>query len=209
MLGVYGGTFNPVHYGHLRTAFEVKEFFRLHEIRLIPCRIPAHREAPAVSAELRLQMLQLAIADLPGWIADRRELDRSGPSYMVDTLASLRDEFPEQAIVLFMGADAFEGIESWHRWADLFLFAHVVVMTRPGYQTGRLSSALASKITDDADRLRSTRKGALYFHNVTPLAISSSKIRQLIAAGCEPKFLMPDEVIQAIYQHNLYQQTGL
>jgi len=127
----------------------------------------------------------------------------------VDTLASLRDEFPEQAIVLFMGADAFEGIETWHRWTDLFLFAHVVVMTRPGYKTGTLSSKLASKITDDVDRLRCTRGGALYFHNVTPLAISSSKIRQLIAAGCDPKFLMPDAVIQAIYQHNLYQQTGL
>ena len=103
MIGIYGGTFNPVHYGHLRTALEVKALFQLDELRLIPCRIPAHREQPVVTAEMRLQMLQLAVADTPGLQIDCRELDRAGPSYMVDTLQSLRQEFgAETGLVLLI-----------------------------------------------------------------------------------------------------------
>ncbi len=207
MLGVYGGTFNPVHYGHLRTAFEVSEFFKLDQLRLIPCRIPAHRQQPAVSAETRFQLLQLAVADLPGWIADRRELDRPGPSYMVDTLASLRQEFPQESIILFMGQDAFNGLESWHCWRRLFDYAHIVVITRPGYPRRINSTWLQHRLTQTAAELRHKSTGSLYFHTVTPLDISSSNIRALIKAGRQPKFLMPDNVIQAINQQQLY-QTG-
>ncbi len=207
MLGVYGGTFNPVHYGHLRTAFEVTEFFKLDQLRLIPCRIPAHRQQPAVSAETRFQLLQLAVADLPGWIVDRRELDRPGPSYMVDTLASLRREFPAETIVLFMGQDAFNGLENWHCWRQLFDYAHIVVITRPGYPRQVDSVWLQHRLTRTATVLRHKPAGLLYFHSVTPLDISSSAIRALIRAGRQPKFLMPDNVIQAIDQQQLY-QTG-
>ncbi len=207
MLGVYGGTFNPVHYGHLRTAFEVTEFFQLDQLRLIPCRIPAHRRPPSVSAETRFKLLQLAIKGMPGWIADRRELDRPGPSYMVDTLASLRQEFPEEAMLLFMGQDAFNGIEQWHCWRRLFDYAHIVVMTRPGYQKQISSEWLHEKLTQTAPEVRHKPSGLLYFHTVTPLDISSSNIRALIRAGRQAKFLMPDNVIQAIDQQKLY-QTG-
>jgi nicotinate-nucleotide adenylyltransferase len=207
MLGVYGGTFNPVHYGHLRTAFEVFEFFALDQLRLIPCRIPAHRQQPAVSAEIRFQLLQLAIAGMPGWIADRRELERPGPSYMVDTLASLRQEFSKESILLFMGQDAFNGLEKWHCWQQLFDYAHIVVMTRPGYQKQISSDWLQNKLTQKPAALQHKIAGLLYFHAVTPLDISSSDIRALIKAGRQPKFLMPDNVIQAINQQQLY-QTG-
>jgi len=113
MIGVYGGTFNPVHFAHLRTALEVAEIFALEQVRLIPCRIPAHRDQPDVSADMRLAMLQLASADVSQFVVDRRELDRDGPSYMVDTLHSLRLEHPHSGLILFMGADAFSGLEKW------------------------------------------------------------------------------------------------
>ncbi len=205
MLGVYGGTFNPVHYGHLRTAFEVSEFFQLERLHLIPCKNPAHRQQPGVSAEIRLRLLQLAIEGMSGWVAERRELDRPGPSYMVDTLASLRAEFPEESIILFMGQDAFNGIEGWYRWQQLFDYAHVVVMTRPGFHRQTGSRWLKDKQTETDQSLRQAKAGALFFQPVTPLDISSSNIRKLIQAGRQPKFLMPDNVIQAINQQKLYQ----
>jgi nicotinate-nucleotide adenylyltransferase len=142
MIGVYGGTFNPVHYGHLRTALEVKELFELEQLRLIPCRVPPHRDEPEVPAHIRLQMLEAAVSGTPGFSVDRRELDRAGPSYMVDTLHSLRSEIGNMPLLLFIGADAFGGLERWHQWQRLFDYAHIVVMTRPGYAGLALSAFL-------------------------------------------------------------------
>ncbi len=204
MIGVYGGTFNPVHYGHLRTALEVCEYFALDSLRLIPCRLPPHRQYPEVSAELRLRMLEIAVAELRDFVVDRRELDRDGPSYMVDTLHSLRDEFPDQPLVLFIGADAFAGLESWHRWRALFEHAHLAVMTRPGYDMPALAEFFQRRLTRDPAELRNRNAGLLYFQPVTALAISATDIRGLIAAGRNPKFLLPDNVIAFIRQHRLY-----
>ncbi len=151
MIGVYGGTFNPVHYGHLRTALEVKELFGLQRLHLIPCRLPAHRGQPEADAEIRMQMLAAAVADTPGFFADRRELERDGPSYMVDTLAALRSELADDTpLLLFIGADAFAGLERWHRWQRLFELAHVVVMTRPGFLHGPLPDFLQQRLADDS-----------------------------------------------------------
>ena len=138
MIGIFGGTFDPIHYGHLRSALEVKDIFGLNEVRLIPCASPPHREQPAVTAEMRLQMLELAIKNQPGLKIDTRELDRhkvsdQTPSYMVDTLKSLRQEFPAEPLLLFIGTDAFKHLTSWHQWQQLFDYAHIVVMTRPGF----------------------------------------------------------------------------
>lgn len=204
MIGIYGGTFNPVHYGHLRTALEVKQILALDEIRLVPCRMPPHREHPKVSAEMRLRMLQLAVAEVPGMRVDRRELDRDGPSYMVDTLASLRREFSAQPILLFVGADAFAGLEKWHKWRHLFDYAHVVVMTRPGHRGGELNDFLNRRLTEQSEDLRRNSCGCLYFQNVTRLEISATAIRELIANEMDPRFLLPDAVIGYIRHHNLY-----
>ena len=132
MIGIFGGTFDPVHYGHLRTALELKTLFKLTEIRLIPCANPPHRPAPLTPAPLRLQMLQLAVAGRQGLMADGCELSRAGLSYTVDTLKRFGQNgwYP---ILLFMGMDAFAGLESWHQWQRLFDYAHVVVITRPGF----------------------------------------------------------------------------
>lgn len=208
MIGVYGGTFNPVHYGHLRTALEVKELFGLQRLHLIPCRLPAHRGQPEADAEIRMQMLAAAIADTPGFYADRRELERDGPSYMVDTLAQLRRELSSATpLLLFIGADAFAGLERWHQWQRLFEFAHVVVMTRPGFQRGPLPPFLQQRIVDDSLLLSTETAGRVLFQPVTALAISATEIRRLIAAGRSPQFLLPDRVIALIRQHQLYQAT--
>ncbi|MCQ8118740.1 nicotinate-nucleotide adenylyltransferase [Methylomonas rosea] len=205
MIGVYGGTFNPVHYGHLRTALEVKELFELEQLRLIPCRLPPHRDEPDVPAHLRLQMLEAAVADTHGFNVDRRELDRAGPSYMVDTLHSLRAEIDNTPLLLFIGADAFAGLERWHQWQRLFDYAHIVVMTRPGYAGLALSAFLQQRIAEDRTQLSRQTAGLLTFQEVTALAISATAIRELVASGRDPQFLMPDRVIELIRRHHLYQ----
>jgi nicotinate-nucleotide adenylyltransferase len=132
MIGIYGGTFDPVHFGHLRTALEVREALGLDEVRFTPCRQPPHRVAVA-SPEAREKMLELALAKEAGFVLDRRELDRPGPSYMIDTLAALRAEWGADAsLCLILGRDAFLGLPSWRRWNELTGLAHLVVMTRPG-----------------------------------------------------------------------------
>jgi len=205
MIGVYGGTFNPIHYGHLRTALEVKVLFNLDQLRLIPCRKPPHREQPEVSGQMRLEMLQLAIKGVAGFIADSRELDRQGPSYMVDTLRSLRQEMPEQSIILFIGADAFLGLEKWYCWQQLFDFAHLVVMTRPGFSLSPESEFLRQRLVNQREMLAAKSAGYLLFQAVTPLDISATQIRQIIATDGNPQFLLPDAVLAFIRQHQLYQ----
>jgi nicotinate-nucleotide adenylyltransferase len=205
MIGVYGGTFNPVHYGHLRTALEVKELFELEQLRLIPCRVPPHRDEPEVPAHIRLQMLEAAVSGTPGFSVDRRELDRAGPSYMVDTLHSLRSEIGNMPLLLFIGADAFGGLERWHQWQRLFDYAHIVVMTRPGYAGLALSAFLQQRIAEDRTQLSRQTVGLLTFQEVTALAISATAIRERVATGRDPQFLLPDRVIELIRRHHLYQ----
>lgn len=155
-----------------------------------------------------MQMLAAAVADTPGFFADRRELERDGPSYMVDTLAALRSELADDTpLLLFIGADAFAGLERWHRWQRLFELAHVVVMTRPGFLHGPLPDFLQQRLADDSRLLSDAPAGRIYFQPVTALAISATEIRRLIAAGRSPQFLLPDRVIALIRQHQLYQAT--
>jgi nicotinate (nicotinamide) nucleotide adenylyltransferase len=135
MIGIFGGTFDPIHYGHLRSALEVKVIFGLKEIRLIPSAQPPHRQLPATTALMRVEMLNLAITNQQGLLVDTREIDRDGPSYMVDTLSSLRQEFPNEPILLFIGSDAFNHLTTWHKWQQLFDYSHIVVMTRPGFDS--------------------------------------------------------------------------
>lgn len=203
VIGIYGGTFDPVHYGHLRTALEVKDIFGLDEVRLIPCSQPAHRASPLSSAEQRLVMLELAVQNQPSLLVDKRELQREGVSYMVDTLESLRNEMPCAALLLFIGTDAFKGLTAWNQWQRLFDFAHVVVMTRPGYENEALSEFLAAKLTENIELLKQ-KNGCLFFQAVTQLDISATAIRQMLAANKNPGFLLPDTVLDYIKQHKLY-----
>lgn len=207
MIGIYGGTFNPVHYGHLRTAIEVLEDFQLSELRLLLSAQPPHRQRPSVTAQQRLQMLQLAVTGTPSMLIDTRELERSGPSYMVDSLAAMRKEamYRHRPILLFIGADAFASLTSWHQWQQLFDYAHIVVMSRPQHEIGVLPEFFKQRLAQSKQTLSAVNHGYLYFHNVTRLSISSSMIRKKIAAKQNLHFLLPDEVIKYIHEHKLYQ----
>lgn len=209
MIGIFGGTFDPVHYGHLRSALEVKDIFGLDEVRLIPCANPPHREQPAVTADMRLQMLELAIKNQPGLKIDTRELDRyqeseQAPSFMVDTLKSLRQEFPAEPLLLFIGSDAFKHLTGWHQWQRLFDYAHIVVMTRPGFEIQQLDDFFKARLAG-AKELAQATAGKLYFQQVTQLDISATAIRDMIADKLNPGFLLPDAVIEYIKQHQLYE----
>jgi len=209
MIGIFGGTFDPVHYGHLRAALEVKDIFELNEVRLIPCANPPHREQPGVTAGMRLRMLELAITNQPGLKIDTRELDRhktdQTPSYMVDTLKSLRQEFPNEPLLLFIGTDAFKHLTGWHQWQRLFDYAHIVVLTRPGSEIQELDVFFKVRLTKDINELAHVIAGKLYFQQITQLDISATAIRDIIARKQHPGFLLPDAVIEYIKQHKLYE----
>lgn len=204
MIGVYGGTFDPVHYGHLRTALEVKEVFALDEIRLIPCSQPPHRDMPLIPSEMRMEMLNLSVQNQPGLLVDKRELEREGYSYMVDTLKSLRYEVVDKSITLFMGTDAFQNLTSWHQWQQLFDYAHIVVISRPNHQPKVSSTFLSSRLTKNRIDLKMNKFGYLFFQSVTQLDISATTIRNIIKMGLNPGYLLPDVVIDYIKQNKLY-----
>ena len=210
MIGIYDGTFDPVHYGHLRTALEVSECFSLDELRLIPCSRPPHRAAPMATAQKRLQMLRLAVTNDPVFVIDKRELIREGPSYMVDTLESIREEVPEVPLLLFIGADGFRCLTCWFQWERLFDFAHIVVMSRPGakYNASKENNFLKNRCTDSISELKAKSCGALFFQNVTPLDISATQIRHIIASNRNPEFLLPDSVVEFIRLNKLYLTTA-
>jgi nicotinate-nucleotide adenylyltransferase len=211
MIGIYGGTFDPVHFGHLRTAIEIKALFNLLEVRLVPCANPPHRAAPLTPALMRLQMLQLAIANQTGLVADACELARTGPSYTVDTLRELRATQGDRPLLLFMGMDAFAGIARWHQWQHLFDYAHMVVMTRPGFKQPAVAGILSDLLVTDPVQLQQSPGGTLFFQPVTQLDISATAIRTMIARRQDPHYLLPDSVIDFIRQHQLYEteQAGV
>ena len=196
-LGLFGGTFDPIHFGHLRTAFELQQALKLGELRFLPTGNPPHRDSTQADAAQRLAMVRAAVADQPGFTVDDREVRRTGPSYSVDTLTELRAEFPQRSICLLLGMDAFLGLPTWHRWTEIFDLAHVVVAHRPGWKAptqGPLGEAMVDRGTGGVRDLHASRAGRIYVHAVTQLEISSTELRQLIASGGDPRYLVPDSV---------------
>lgn len=206
-IGVFGGTFDPIHYGHLRTAFELLQAMRFEEIRFIPCGEPPHRGETFASAGQRFDMVQAAVDGQPGFVVDDREMGREGPSYTIDTLVSLRREFPDQPLGLIVGMDSFLELPRWHRWTDFLDVAHIVVAHRPGWRApdiGPLSDLLSECGTHRIGDLHDKLAGLIHIHAVTQLEISSTEIRELVAAGRDPRFLMPDTVRQVILDSGCY-----
>lgn len=204
---MFGGTFDPIHIGHLRPALEVLEALRLGEVRLIPAQIPPHRGMPQLSAEWRLRLLQLSVRDCPGLSVDTRELERPGPSYMVDTLASLRAEFPAAPLCLILGMDAFLGLPRWHRWEELTDYAHIVVLDRPGSRlpdSGVLAEWLAGRRAAEPEALHRILAGQVWFQPVTQLDVSATQIRTLLNAGRSAQYLLTEPAWQAVREHKLY-----
>lgn len=206
-IGVFGGTFDPIHLGHLRTAYELLNEFTLAEVRFVPCRLPHHDKAPSASAELRLQMVRAAIAAEPGFRVDERELRRDGVSYSVDTLESLRADFPDRTLVLLIGLDAFLAFTSWHRWQDIMQLAHIIVARRPGSEisdAGPVGPLLDRCGTLDAADLHRVPAGKIFIHTVTQLEIASSTIRAMVGRGGDPRFLVTESVRQIIEKSGCY-----
>jgi len=201
MIGIYGGTFDPVHYGHLRSALEVREALEMDEVRFIPCRLPPHRGEPFFSPRQRLLFLQKATADEPSFVVDTRELERPGPSYMVETLTSLRQEVGERPLGLIVGLDAFLGLPGWHRWEELFDLAHLVIMDRPGFRPQWpeiLQSHLIERRVLQGQTLGLVPAGKIFFQRVTQLEISATAIRRCLREGRSPRYLLPDSVLESI-----------
>jgi nicotinate-nucleotide adenylyltransferase len=208
-IGVFGGTFDPIHYGHLRTAFELLQALDFAEILFVPGGDPPHRGRTFADAALRLAMVREATANQPGFVVDDRELARAGPSYTVDTLASLRRERERASLGLIVGMDAFLGLASWHRWEEILGLAHIVVAHRPGWKVpdiGPLGDLLDEHGTHRVGDLHERRHGCVHIHAVSQLEISSTEIRGLVAAGRDPRFLMPDGVRNVILDSNCYQK---
>lgn len=206
-IGILGGTFDPIHYGHLRLAEEARRYFNLTEVRFIPAPVPPHRETPTAAWQHRIQMVKIAIEKNSSFAVDEREAKRPGKSYTVDTLAELRGEHPRDALFLIIGSDAFVGLTAWMRWRELFSLCHVIVGQRPGFSLegpAELRSELKKRLTKDVESLHEKPHGAIATFAMTPLDISASRIRQMIASSESPRYLLPESVLDYIQSHSLY-----
>ncbi len=209
-LGLFGGTFDPIHLGHLRLAETAREALGLERVRFIPAGQPPHRATPGASGADRLAMARLATADNPGFEVDAAEVDAAQASFTILTLERLRTELgPARPLVLLLGVDAFLGLPTWRRWTELFDFAHLAVASRPGYtlDEARLAPALAA-LTETRraapDALAASPAGCLVPFDMTPLAISATDIRARRGAGLSLRYLLPPAVVDYISRHQLY-----
>ena len=214
-IGLLGGTFDPVHFAHLRLAVEAAEQLALASVRWIPSGQPGHREAPAAGVEHRLAMLRLAIADEPRFALDEADARSPVPTFTVNTLARLRTELGAGVpLVLIVGADQLLALDTWREWKRLFDLAHIAVAERPRFEVraGALAGELAAEYarrSAEASALARTPAGAITTFCMTPLDISASAIRAGLAAGRTPRYLLPDTVLDYIASQQLYaKETG-
>lgn len=206
-IAIFGGTFDPVHNGHVQSAEELKQRLVLDELRLLPCHLPAHRKLPGCSSQQRLAMVKLAVAatDLS---VDGRELQWDGTSYSVETLEHLRRELGEQvSLIWLMGSDAFAKVDSWYRWRELLTLAHIVVMARPDEPlpgNGAVAELLTQHRAPSAAVLKQQPAGFIWLENLTPYPVSATAIRRSIANKETVTGDVPAAVLNYIETHQLY-----
>ena len=206
MIGVFGGTFDPVHYGHIKPALSIKQALSLTQLLFVPNNIPPHRGAPWLSVEQRLSLLKNVVDDYADVSVDEREINREGLSYMVDTLRSLKEEYPAETFCLILGMDAFIGLSSWHQWRDILDLSHIVVMQRPGFTPADIEKQmrpedylfLADKMTQDVKALGARETGLILLQSVPQLDISSTQIRKQLLNGDDVSQWLPDKIIQQL-----------
>jgi nicotinate-nucleotide adenylyltransferase len=210
-VGILGGTFNPIHFGHLRMAQELADALNLDTVRFIPAANPPHKDTPDISAEHRAAMVKLAIANNDSFVFDDRELHRAGASYTLDTLLSLREELGEKtSITLFMGSDAFTKFDTWHRWQEIINLCHIALVQRPQLRVHEhklsktLETFLHNHYSENGDDLHHQASGLVTMRQITALDISSTAIRHALQHGDSVRYLIPDSVIDYIQQYNLY-----
>jgi len=212
-IGILGGTFDPIHYGHLRLAEELGERLRLDEVRFVPSGTPPHRSAPAVTADHRLAMTRLAAAGNARFTVDERELRRTGLGYTFDTLKELRSDLGNaRPLALLLGADAFLEFATWHRWREIFGLAHVAVAHRPGFPVERwaermpepLAREYSGRLMQQPLAIHLAPAGGIVIVPFTALEISATAIRDMLHAGASPRYLLPGAVLDYIRSHGLY-----
>ncbi len=210
-IGLLGGTFDPIHFGHLNMAQALAVALKLDEVRFIPAAVPPHKPAPLASAQHRAAMVKLAISGNPMFSLDDRELLKTGPSYTLDTLISLRQELAKNTrLILFMGSDAFSQFNTWHGWQQIIQLCHIAIVQRPldaacPALNGELERFLQQHLTTNVDDLSHQAIGCIIMQAIAPMAISSSAIRQLIRHQYAVRQLMPDSVLDYIQSNKLYQ----
>jgi nicotinate-nucleotide adenylyltransferase len=212
-IGVLGGTFDPIHYGHLRLAEELAERLRLEEVRLVPSGTPPHRSAPMAAAEHRLEMVRLAASGNSRFKVDERELRRAGPGYTFDTLKEVRAETgPSRPLAMLLGADAFLEFATWHRWHEIFGLAHVAIAHRPGFPVERwvermpqpLAREYSARLMKQPLAIHLSPAGGIVVVPFTALDISATAIRDMLRGGASPRYLLPGAVLDYIRTHRLY-----
>lgn len=215
-IGILGGTFDPIHYGHLRLAEEMLELANLQQIRFIPTGIPSHRTTPQVSAQQRSAMVKLAIAEQPAFVLDEREVQRTVKCYTVDTLRELRAEVgTQQPLCLLMGGDAFLQLHTWHEWESLFDLAHIVVGYRPGFTIEERIESAPQILREQyqnrlcaASQLQQQTQGGIAVLGIPKLEISATVIRSRVAEQRSIRYLLPGSVAEYIYENHLYQHAN-
>lgn len=205
-IGIFGGTFDPIHLGHLRSAYEVQHKLALQGLYFVPCAQPVHRQTPNVSAAMRLAMVELAIADVANWQVSDVELARQGASYTVDTLAYFKQALPADTELWFiLGSDAFAHFLTWHRWQEILQLANIAVMTRAEHPV--IYSAELQRVIQQGE-LAKNGVGRIQLLSLSPLPISSTQIRADFARQQPPYFQLTDAVMRFIQQHQLYQNIN-
>lgn len=205
MIGIFGGTFDPVHFGHLRPVAEVQRQLGLEHVRYIPCATPPHREPPRASAAQRVRMLQLALREFPLFRVDEREIERAGISYTVLTLESLRGELGDTPSCLLMGSDAFAGLPTWHRWTEFLELTNIAVLQRPGDGVTAAPEWARAHLVSEPGEFVASPQGKIIVCPVTPVDISSSRIRRALADAADIEGLVPEPVRHYICEQALYE----
>lgn len=208
-IGLFGGTFDPVHFGHLRPAIEIAERFRLDRLYLLPNHRPVHRDQPGASTEERIAMLELALGGIDTLAIDDREARRDKPSWTVDTLGEWRSQCPEACLIFFMGVDAFARFDTWGGWQRILELANLGIIDRPGATL----STFAEQLIDTqraacGARIRDDSTGVIERFDVTQLAISATDIRRRVGLAHDIRFLLPHRVAEYIVNHGLYRQAA-
>lgn len=206
LLGIFGGTFDPIHYGHLRCALHVQQYCQLEQVRLMPCHLPAHRASPGVSATQRADMVRLAIADYPQLALESLELQQHRPSYSAISLAQLAIKHPKHQLVFILGMDAFNHFTHWHRWQQILELADLIVCQRPEHQTlsAESQALLLQRQVQQATDLKLPGKGRILLLDNPLQAISATELRQSLPALTRCPDWLPPAVWNYIRQHKLY-----
>jgi len=206
-IGIYGGTFDPIHLGHLTAASDVGKAVGLDEVRMVLSANPPHRSVPVLSAQERFALLQIAVKDFPALVADNCEMKRKGPSYMVDTLASFRQRKPDSSLALILGMEAFNGLMSWHRWQEIIDLAHIVVTNRAGFDnqfSQEVGAYVAPFLVVDKSQLKQRTHGKIYIQTVTAMDISATQVRRHLKENKPVRQMLTGDCFEAISKNGFY-----